>query len=266
MKRGMTDLEKTRGKRLLVWREDVEMLRMTISDEDRRVIVDALFDWFLGSDVTLPGVVGLVLGKLIERQKKTAGLSAARSDAGKKGMAERWGGDNKPITKDSVVITNDNKNITNGLAPARDMRTTQVIYNNQDNINIKQDWGKGVIGGKPSTPQPSPDFPLTADAMVNQKRTPPTLDNVLAIARNLGIDADWARNFHEDMAADGWCYINASGNTAIVNVLNVCAVMRKRYKWAKEDVRQSQTETEASEASARAILARRNAKRREAGQ
>lgn len=56
-----------------------------------------------------------------------------RSEAGKKGMASRWG-NNKVITKDNTVITNDNKAITNdnkGITKHNDTDTDTVtdIYN-----------------------------------------------------------------------------------------------------------------------------------------
>lgn len=246
-----TELEKERGSFMIMWREDVKMLRETISDEERRVIVEALFDWFLGQEMALTGLLGMVLTNLIEKQKRGVEFRNAKQEAGRRGAEKRWGkhsknskgmaSDSKPMAKRSTVMASDSKPMANGkqahgTAIANDSSNSNS-NSNSNSVGSNEPTVIGVADGDArvmSETDGNPNLVSTPEADVTRKRTPPTLEKVLSIARTLGIDADWARNFHADMTADNWCFINASGNTAIVNALNVGGVMRKRFKWANE--------------------------------
>lgn len=69
------------------------------------------------------------LDRCAEKYEQTV---QARSEAGKKGMAKRWGTDNKDITNDNKPITNDNNDITKITVPVPVNDNVPVI----DNISI----------------------------------------------------------------------------------------------------------------------------------
>ena len=71
----MTPLEKDRGRYLSLYRDDIQKLRDVLTDEDRMLIVDGLFDWFLGREPGLKSALAIVMERLIERHLATFSIS-----------------------------------------------------------------------------------------------------------------------------------------------------------------------------------------------
>lgn len=107
-----------------------------LSDLDKGKLLDAIFAYADGEDVELEGSVGMAFSFIKSQMDRDAAKweeeRQARSDAGKKGMANRWGGHNKIITNDNSVIpviTKDNKayqDITNVTVTVTDNVTDTV--------------------------------------------------------------------------------------------------------------------------------------------
>lgn len=86
-----------------------------LSDTDKGKLLDAIFSYADGEEVELDGSVGMAFSFIKAQMDRDAAKweeeRQARSEAGKRGMATRWGEHNKDITKDNSVIpviTKDN--------------------------------------------------------------------------------------------------------------------------------------------------------------
>lgn len=107
-----------------------------LSDTEKGQLLDAIFAYADGEDVQLYGSVGMAFSFIKAQMDRDAAKweeeRQARSEAGKRGMATRWGEHNKDITKDNSVIpviTNDNKalqDITNITVNVTDTVTDTV--------------------------------------------------------------------------------------------------------------------------------------------
>ncbi len=82
-------------------------------------------------------------------------------------------------------------------------------------------------GGLPTPPAPAPCGAGGAAAL---KSTTPTWGDVEAAASALGVPAEFARRFFDDMERDNWAYVNRHGNTATVNRLCLAAVLGGRWR------------------------------------
>ena len=160
-------------KKGIVLLEDAQEALLKLSDKDAGAVVKAL----AGGEVKLSSMANLAFGFIKGQVDRINELSEKRSDAGRKGMANRWG-DNKVITNDNKVITNHNKTITN------DNPNTNTNTNTKADTNTKANT-------KANTEPLSVHF------------VPPTIRDVEDYAFEKGLNID-AKRFVNYYASKGW--------------------------------------------------------------
>ena len=111
-------------------REPVQAL----SDEDAGKLLKAILDYQTGEEVKLDGLLKVVFLQVKQQidynNEKYESITHKRSEAGKKGMASRWGNN-----KDNCVIgviTNDNKNNLN------DNENVNVINKHHHHARVRE--------------------------------------------------------------------------------------------------------------------------------
>ena len=119
-------------------------------------------------------------------------MCRARSEAGKKGMAKRWGKDNNVITNDNTVITNDSKGITKITDNDNDNDTDNDTDNDKNNIYRVQPSDNHLTTISPPS-----------DNQKSTRFTPPSREEVQAYITEKGYSVN-AERFIDFYTAKGW--------------------------------------------------------------
>lgn len=111
----------------------------SLKNEQLGKLLRAIFDYTINGEITQDNEI-LIAFMFIKNQididtKKWEQEKHNRSEAGKKGMASRWGNKNN---KDNNVITNDNKdnNVINVITNITDNVNVNDNVNENDNVNV----------------------------------------------------------------------------------------------------------------------------------
>ena len=137
----------------------------------------------------------------IDRRMRT---SKARSEAGKKGMSNRW--NNNPITNDNNSITNDNNPITNGEKEKNQKKDIYIPTSDSVDSNLQTDvvTDAGNTSREHSNVPTIPSsIPATQKPKPSRYIIPPTVEMVRAYCeeRNNGIDP---QAFVDHYTSNGW--------------------------------------------------------------
>lgn len=168
---------------VLLFTDIKETLDM-LTDEQAGQIFKAIIDYQTGNEVALDGLLNVIFAQ-IKRQidynnEKYDNDRKKRSEAGKKGMQNRWHKDNT----DNNVITKDNN-------------LTDDITNDNGVINVKENDNKHNITVTDTDT-------VTKTNKDNKGRfTPPTLEEVQAYCNERGNKVDPAR-FIDFYESKGW--------------------------------------------------------------
>lgn len=128
------------------YREHIKLL----SVEEKAALLDAIFDYASGEKVEVEGAVGMAFSFITAQMERDAikweAERQARSEAGKKGMASRWGNRNKEITNDNSVISvitdnnKDNKALQDitSITVNDNVNVNDTVINNNSPINYQE--------------------------------------------------------------------------------------------------------------------------------
>lgn len=116
----------------------------TLNDEQLGKLFRAIFNYTINGEITRENQI-LVAFMFIKNQldmdnEKWKKEKEKRSEAGKKGMASRWG-NKDTITNDNNVINSYNKNnsVINAITKITDNVNDNVDVNENDNVNVNVD-------------------------------------------------------------------------------------------------------------------------------
>ena len=201
-----SELEMERGKYLALFREDVKSIRDELTDSDRLVIVNGVFDWFLGRNDGLTGLLAFVANRIKERQLVSAKFFAARAAAGRKGGSKRKQGQ-----------ANGSRAKQNEADGSKRKQTETLLYSTNNSSYL-----------------PTVDKSENARAENAAETQLPTDGEMRLYASQLGVPESYLPEFLEEWRAVGWQRVNRGGSLVTLNRLNfksqLGAFWRQRQK------------------------------------
>ena len=107
-----------------------------------------------------------------------------------------------------------------------DARDGVTLERKNERMNDIPPTPKGVGGGDRLPP-------AEVRAELNARR--PSADEIAIGAHDLGVPAEFAQQFVDEMEATGWVYVNRNGKTVYVTKANWKTVLKGRFNFAKKN-------------------------------
>ena len=237
----LTQLEKERGKYLALFREDVQSIRDELTDTDRLVIVNGIFDWFLGREDGLVGVFAFLANRIKDKQLRLARLAKVKAEAGRagglagKGVSRGIGNqnarkdsENESKTKAKRKQTKADESKTKAEIPPSTPLTTGLL---QDNNNILLDGGnmseRGDCQGGGAPGAVNPLLPSESDMRI--------------YAAQIGVPESYIKEFLDEWRSMGWQRVNRGGSLVTLNARNFKSQLGAFWRQRQRNAGQGQT-------------------------
>ena len=194
----MKDINRERGKRLFIFREDTELLdKLDEAAQDR--VMGALLRWFNGSDNdSLEGLESIVFGLIINKMKGVAASSYASVENGKKGGRKpRQKPNEEPSEKPSIKPSEKPDTKPDSGIPYHTSTITDTITDTNTDTKIDTSLSPTIVA------------PLKDEKQDEQKTKrkmfiPPELEDLQAYCKDKGLPTNECENFIDYYSSNGW--------------------------------------------------------------